>query len=236
LTRANIDYRIVTNSSNSGSVSLQWKRGIELVRGDVVWIAEADDLSHADFLSTVLRGLDDPGVVLSYCESMQIDQDGYVLASNYQDYIADLGRERWQRNFVNDGTDEISRFLAIKNTIPNVSAVLMRRKELLQVMTEQFDNIRAYRVAGDWMTYLHLLSGRRLAYVPVALNMHRRHDQGVAIGSFHESHFGEIRKIQEWVASRYNLEPKVRLKALQYLEALVQHFGFHAVNDTATTT
>src|SRR4029079_6542776 len=42
LTRANIEYRIVTNSSNSGSVSLQWKRGLELARGDVVWIAEAD--------------------------------------------------------------------------------------------------------------------------------------------------------------------------------------------------
>ena len=236
LSRTNIEYRIVTNSSNSGSVSLQWKRGLELVRGDVVWIAEADDLSHADFLSTVLRGLDDPEVVLSYCESMQIDQDGHILASNYQDYVADLGRERWQRNFVNDGTDEITRFLAIKNTIPNVSAVLMRRKELLQVMTEQFDNIRSYRVAGDWMTYLHLLNGRRLAYVPLALNMHRRHDQGVAIGSFHESHFSEIREIQEWVASRYDLEPKVRLKALQYLEALVEHFGFHGVSETATTT
>jgi len=236
LARTNIDYRIVANSSNSGSVSLQWKRGLELARGDVVWIAEADDLSHADFLSTVLRGLDDPEVVLSYCESMQIDQDGYVLASNYQDYVADLGRERWQRNFVNDGTDEISRFLAIKNTIPNVSAVLMRRKELLQVMAEQFDNIRSYRVAGDWMTYLHLLSGRRLAYAPLALNMHRRHDQGVAIGSLHESHFSEIREIQEWVASRYNLEPKVRLKALQYLEVLVEHFGFHGVSETATTT
>ncbi|MDP9114374.1 MAG: glycoside hydrolase family 99-like domain-containing protein [Acidobacteriota bacterium] len=236
LFRKNIEYKIVTNSSNSGCVSTQWKRGLDLVRGDVVWIAEADDLSHPDFLSKVLPGLDDPEVVLSYCESMQIDQDGFVLASNYQDYVADLGGERWQKNFVNDGTDEILRFLAIKNTIPNVSAVLMRTKEILKVMTEQFDNIRPYRVAGDWMTYLHLLNGRRLAYVPVALNMHRRHDQGVAIGSLHESHFSEIREVQEWVATRYTLDPKVRLKAMQYLEALVEHFGIHGVGETAPTT
>ncbi|HXP87440.1 MAG TPA: glycoside hydrolase family 99-like domain-containing protein [Bryobacteraceae bacterium] len=222
---AGVDYRIVANEDNSGSVFRQWKLGAELARGDVVWLAEADDLSHPDFLAAVLKGFDDPEVVLSYCESKQIDREGRVLADNYHDYVADLGKERWKRPYVNAGEDEIREYLAVKNTIPNVSAAVIRRDELTRVLCEHIEDICSYKVAGDWKTYLHLLPRARLAYVPQALNLHRRHLQGVTIGSVNEVHFREIQEIQGWVASRYALRPRVSSTMRRYLDVLRAQFG-----------
>lgn len=47
--------RILVNHTNSGSVFLQWHRGVQLARGDYVWIAEADDLAKPDFLERILE-------------------------------------------------------------------------------------------------------------------------------------------------------------------------------------
>ena len=39
------------------------------MRGDFVWIAEADDFAEPQFLERVMQGFDGPDVVLSYCQS-----------------------------------------------------------------------------------------------------------------------------------------------------------------------
>ena len=56
---------IITNSENSGSAFRQWRRGLELVRGDVVWIAESDDLCDRNFLATMIPLLANPAVMLA---------------------------------------------------------------------------------------------------------------------------------------------------------------------------
>lgn len=225
LSASGIDHRLAVNGTNSGSPFRQWMRGATMARGDFVWIAEADDVSNPRFLETVIRGFDDPRVAMSYCQSRQIDQDGFVLADSYQDYVADLGNERWSGQFVNDGCDEICRYLAVKNTIPNVSAVLFGRQKLARVLTECIEDVSKYRVAGDWKTYLHLLSDSWLAYFPQPLNDHRRHRDGVTIGSFDAEQFAEIEDIQNWVDQRFAVGGETRETARRYLKNLSRQFG-----------
>ncbi|WP_244099308.1 glycoside hydrolase family 99-like domain-containing protein [Burkholderia gladioli] len=223
-----IDNRVVVNHVNSGSVFAQWKRGVDLARGDYVWIAEADDLSDPEFLSTVIEGFDDPRTVLSYCESQQMAETGEILSPHYRDYVADISQDKWTRAYVGSGADEIARAMAVKNTIPNVSAVVFKRQVLGEVLTRHFDEVREFRVAGDWMVYLRVLEQGLIAFVPDALNLHRRHGGSVTIGGKAEALLNEIRRIQLWVRERHTVDPSVAAMADQYLRELCTQFGIDA--------
>ncbi len=39
------DIELIINEKNSGSPFPQWRKGVELAKGDYVWIAEADDVA-----------------------------------------------------------------------------------------------------------------------------------------------------------------------------------------------
>ena len=50
--------RLVANEHNSGKVFHQWNKGLELARGEFVWIAESDDFAEPDFLASCVEQLD----------------------------------------------------------------------------------------------------------------------------------------------------------------------------------
>ena len=78
-----IKIKFIENSVNSGKPIAQWKKAFSEASGDYVWIAEADDLSDSNFLSNVMKGFDDPDVVLSYSESMIINRIGMMITPNF---------------------------------------------------------------------------------------------------------------------------------------------------------
>jgi glycosyltransferase involved in cell wall biosynthesis len=217
--------QLVVAEQNSGSVFRQWLKGAELARGDYIWIAEADDLSEPSFLQTALSGFSDPEVVLSFTQSKQIDGQGNVLAEHYLDYAADISRKRWKRGYVADGLAEIRISLAIKNTIPNVSGVLFRRKPLVAVLQEQMDALLGYKVAGDWVTYIELLSRGHIAFNAESLNLHRRHDESVTLSRFDLSQLAEILSVQRMVREKFDLKEETISHAAAYAQALYEQFG-----------
>ncbi len=217
--------QLIINDANSGSVFRQWLKGVQLARGEFVWIAEADDLAEPNFLEVALRGLSDPDVVLSYTQSKQIDGAGNVLASHYGEYVADISRERWEHQYITSGLAEIREALAIKNTIPNVSGVLFRRQPLVAVLSKHIDALVQYKVAGDWATYVELLGGGRVAFSPEPLNLHRRHDTSVTLSRFDLSQLTEIMRVQKQVRDRFDLDHEVRARAAAYAQELYEQFG-----------
>jgi len=224
LAGANVDYKIIRNPVNSGSVVAQWRRGVEEAQGELIWIAEADDACAPQFLPCVIRGFEDPAVVLSYCQSRRIDATGQVFGEDYGEYLADLGKERWRRNYVNDGTDEIRKYLAVKNTIPNVSAVLMKREALARVLREHEQEIFPYGMSFDWRTYVRLLELGRIAFFSDALNFHRRHRASVIHRSLKDAHLCEIRETQEWIAGQCRISASTQRVAHRYTESLRKQF------------
>lgn len=217
--------RIVENSRNSGSVFRQWKRGVELARGDYVWIAEADDLSKPGFIEAMVTALQkEPSAVFAYCQSEQIGIDGMPLAPDYLEYTRELSATRWLTAYVAGGKQEADAGLAVKNTIPNVSAAVFRREPLLRVLTEHMEEICSHRIAGDWLTYLHLLTMGKVVYVPESLNLHRRHAGSVTTGGAAEAHFEEVRAVQQKARELFSIAPGTRRMADDYLVALRKHF------------
>ena len=221
-----VPIRIVRNEMNSGSVSRQWARGVLLVEGDLVWVAEADDFADPEFLSAVLPAFEDPDVVLSYTESRIVGENGEALAPNYLGYVSDISATRWIVDFRTPGPVEVAEALSIKNTIPNVSAAVFRRKALAAVLHDHLEEMAACRNVADWLCYIRLLiQGGVVAFTPRVLNNHRRHATSVTVAASDLRHLEEIVAMQDLVTSIVPVPTETRAVALQYRRVVANQFG-----------
>jgi glycosyltransferase involved in cell wall biosynthesis len=228
LAQTDIDSEFVQNSVNSGSACRQWLNGVARARGEIVWIAEADDLCEPEFLEEVLPAFDDPDVCMAYCQSQQMGPNDEILDVDYLTYVSDLGRDRWTKAHVVDGSEALSTWLSVKNAVPNVSACLFRREALVAALSQNIDEIAQYRVVGDWATYAYVLAQGKLAFFPRALNKHRRHPNSVTIGSFNEKLLREILSMQRTLRLRHNPPPAWIKRSRDYAQELYVQFGLHS--------
>ncbi|GLQ49264.1 glycoside hydrolase family 99-like domain-containing protein [Dyella flava] len=229
--------QIIRNQVNSGSVFRQWLKGVELAKGDYVWIAEADDLCKPNFLRRLTRLLQShPEVVLGYTQSEQIDESGKVLSPNYFGYTDDLNLARWSESYLADGVDEVTAGLAVKNTLPNVSAVLFRREALLEVLRNNIEDIASYRIAGDWLVYLLMLKKGKLVYDASPCNQHRRHSRSVTLGSVAEQHYQEVVRVQRAAEELFELDETTKDAARVYARKLRSSLGLPDANTATSDT
>ena len=223
LRKSKYDARLYINDTNSGSVFRQWVKGAQLATGDLIWIAEADDIADSDFLATLVPAFTQEGIVLAFCQSRQIDEKGHVIANDYLAYTGDIS-ERWRNDHFGEGLDEIRASLSIKNVIPNVSGVLFNRQALLQALEEVGDELFDYRVAGDWLVYLHVLAQGRLYYSAKSLNDHRRHQQSVTSATALENHLAEVADVQSIAQGIAQPDANVLAQSKEYLARLREQF------------
>ena len=159
--------RVIRNPVNGGCAFKQWNKGVRLARGEYVWIAEADDYADKRFLSTLVRVLDENSKVgLAYCQSIRVDENDRVVTA-IEEFLRAEGR--WANDFINDGRDECRYHLMSRNTIPNASAVLIRRTayEAAGYADETM------HLCGDWMMWVKLLLVSDIAFVAEPLNYYR---------------------------------------------------------------
>ena len=72
---------IVYNESNSGSTFKQWDKGINLSKGDLVWIAESDDYCEPTFLETLVHEFErDSQLSLAYTLLRKVDAEGRLIS------------------------------------------------------------------------------------------------------------------------------------------------------------
>lgn len=226
LSQNNVECRLIVNQKNSGNVFEQWAKGVEEATGDYIWIAEADDLSAPGFLETVIAPMErDKDITISYCESQQIDGRSQLLSIDYQAYREDVCGDHWAVPYVADGDEEVIKFMAVKNTIPNVSGVLLRRESIASVFAESLPQIKAMSKAGDWLTYIKIMKSKKVAFTPRPLNFHRRHAGSVIGGSHAGRLLEEIAIVQKLVADEYLLPEDVAQQADLYIETLRSQFN-----------
>ncbi|MCI0466489.1 MAG: glycosyltransferase [Beijerinckiaceae bacterium] len=208
-----VPFIIAANEANSGSPVKQWMKGIELAAGGLIWIAESDDSSYPGFLAGLATAFADPDVVLAYCDSEVTGPEGELLSSTYRFYTGTLSKTKWLCGYVEDGAAEIANALAIKNTIPNVSAVLFRRAALVQSMSAA----AGFRYCGDWAIYAACLQKGKIAYKPRALNMHRRPE-----GNLTEAGERDVQAVLEALAIKLSIFAAVPCGASAIWKSLCQ--------------
>jgi hypothetical protein len=217
--------RIVPNEVNSGNVFKQWIKGVSLAKGDYIWIAEADDLALPEFLKTAMRGFENPDVVLSYTDSQQIDENGTFLAEDYRYYTDQISETKWASSYIATGRDEIKEALFLKNTVPNVSGVVMSAAALARVLEQNSSALETVKFVGDWLVYLWLLEQGSICYNAPSLNIHRRHGSSVTISNFDAGQLREIEQVQKDIITRHALGTTQQEQAAQYIDALAEQFG-----------
>lgn len=175
---APLPVRVVAREQNSGSPFSAWAEGAQLAQGELLWIAESDDLAHPRLLERLAPFLEcDPGTVLAYCQSTVIGPQGQRLADDHLFYTDEIDPRRWEDPYCVPGDVEIAEALAIKNTIPNVSAALFRRQALADIVSR----ILPDRYCGDWRAYALLAERGRIGFSPEPLNLTRRHDRNATL-------------------------------------------------------
>lgn len=209
--------RILATTTNSGSVFRQWLRGLSMANGDLVWIAEADDRCESSFLDRLVPHFDDPDVVLAYCHSRVIDGNGALVEDlDYRDgYLGDLSATKWLVPYHCPGTREVEEGLGVRNTIPNVSAVVFRKSAVTGLVA----SLTKYRFSGDWLLYLHLASRGAFCYDPEGLNFHRRHDRSVVAQTLRAvpAVLAEFRGIHEFVLANFTVSDELVRKMFHFV-------------------
>ncbi len=205
LKRTNIPSKLIVNETNSGSVFKQWRRGAEVASGDLLWIAEADDLAEPTFLEKLVHQY----------------QDSVKLADDYKDYTSDIG-DYWEEDYIIEGSDEIKRALCVKNTIPNVSGAIFRRDSFKETMDKLDSELALLKVAGDWLVYLEILAKGKIAFIHESLNSHRRHTSSVTKKN---NHLDEVVSIQERVSSQWPISNTMKKKIDDYRVFLENYFN-----------
>lgn len=163
--------KIIYNKVNSGSPFRQWKMGISLAKGKYIWIAESDDWADKDFLFKVVSNIEkSSSIALSYCRSFRVDLDNKVVGLH--EWGRQLDVERWEKNFVNNGKNEIEGFLRFMNTMPNASAVLFRAERGKKVINTIPESMA---FCGDWLFWLRLIKDYEISFHAEPLNYFRRH-------------------------------------------------------------
>lgn len=155
---------VVLNEENSGSPFKQWAKGIDLARGEWVWIAESDDWCEPTLLQTLLEGIEDD-TAFSYCQSLAI-QDNRILWTLIAECLsASYG-----------GKDFVEHFMLRESRMYNASMCVFRRNLYNKVDTKY----TKYKFCGDWLFWILLAQHGRVAVSGKVLNYFRKHDQDVS--------------------------------------------------------
>jgi glycosyltransferase involved in cell wall biosynthesis len=167
--------KIIYNEQNSGNTFKQWNKGISYAKGEYIWIAESDDFCEKNFLEKLLSYLEnDKEIALAYSSTKRINAEGDII-DDLQWWYGDLGANRWNVDHINNGRDEIKRYLAFKNTIPNASAVIFKKSIFNEIGRAPTD----YILSGDWLFWMQLIEKYKICYCTGTTNYFRVHQRSV---------------------------------------------------------
>jgi glycosyltransferase involved in cell wall biosynthesis len=170
--KLNITY--IKNTINSGSTFRQWNKGISIAKGKYIWIAESDDYSENNFLSTLTPYLEENfNVSLVYCQSNLVSERS--ITSNILNWTDDLSKDLWLNDFFLQGKDAVVKYWIHKNILINASSAVFRKDVYLKYATGNYN----FKLCGDWYSWINLMREHNLVFCSKSLNYYRRHENTV---------------------------------------------------------
>ena len=213
LNKSGIPFKILANEMNEG-IYAQWRRGIEVAAGDWVWIAEADDSCRPHFLEYLLRQANDD-TNIAFSQSEIIDQDGTIIGADNRKHTQDISISRWLHNYKCSGVAEVMEALAFRNTIPNASAAILRRKKAFAALP----SLNEYKFVGDWAFYASILRDGNVSFIAEPMNKFRRHSLATTkTQGKTRAYLQEVVTVQRFICEHYPLTNIDYSKTLEFLD------------------
>ena len=188
---------IVYNDSNSGSAFRQWDKGIEMVQGEWIWVAESDDYAEPTFLERLItEAANIPDCALAFTATWWVDKNGKKLWNNSKDTAIHVYRNE----------DFIRERLATNCPIANVSEAIFRRDKFRPEENSRYEHMR---LCGDWFFYVLLSEQGNVVEVEEPLNYYRQHSSNISSDAEHRGlTFLEGADVLEYMKEHCGLKAK----------------------------
>ena len=208
--------KVLINKTCSGSPFAQWNKGIKSSASEYVWIAESDDACSTNLVKELLGAFNDPQVVLSYCKSEIIDENGQHIPGSLTQYMERGHLSKFNAPYVLDGHKEVEENFAVACTIVNSSSVVFKKA----VIVDALDQAMQFSMCGDWYLYLRALCHGKIAYTTNAINYFRRHQGSTVhkvVGT--DVYFKERYAIATEIVKTFNVSKPVLKKMLDEVDS-----------------
>ncbi|MDF7810190.1 glycosyltransferase [Hymenobacter sp. YC55] len=179
---------IVLNEVNSGTTFKQWQKGIELARGEWIWIAESDDWCEPTLLETLIKGIDE-SCSIAFCQSLVVHNNGDIFWNTRADRF----------NQILAGDDFIANKMLLGNAIINASMCIFK-KDCYYKISPYFTS---YKFCGDWLFWIEIALQGKVYSSGKILNYFRKHDKDVSGGAYAKGLFySEHIKLLDYLESK----------------------------------
>lgn len=209
---------LIINEKNSGSPFIQWNKGLQLAKGEYIWIAESDDYSEHTFLEELLgfNSKKNKQLDVLYCQSFDVDEKGNNPCNRIS-YTQNFEPNIWENNFELDGDVFISNYLKVKCVIPNASAVLFKKQLLEKIPLDEFH--LKMKICGDWLFWIKIIKGNKVGFFNKPLNYFRYHSAITRIQQTKEKVYlrcFEEKTIRDYLTKYFNLNQDVESENLYF--------------------
>ena len=209
--------KLVFNAENSGGPFHQWRKAIESADSELIWIAESDDYCDGNFLEALVPFFMDEAVALAYAHSVFVDRQGVPSTFRFEGYLSDLSADNWSSNYVTTAHREVARYLGRKNTIPNVSSAVFRRCKVPELLRNA--EWLQMQICGDWLFYLHVVRGGKIAYSIDTNNYFRFHSANSSAKTYStETYYREHEAVAREIARLYDVPDETLQEHRQFVE------------------
>ena len=153
---------IVYNEVNGGSPYKQWEKGINLAKGELIWIAESDDDCDSRLLEVLVDAITaQPHVSVAFCRSILFNEQGA---------IGPVGPKTIQEG-VMDGKQFIHDYMHSGTGIVNASSALFTKNAFMNISRDY----ASLKGAGDRLFWILLAEKGDVAFVEKPYNFFRAH-------------------------------------------------------------
>ncbi len=207
---------IVYNEKNNGSPFIQWKKGINLARGEYIWLAESDDSCKDTLLENLVKNIQkDKNCVLSFSRSMKIDRDGKELGLAIKGLDTD--------EFLS-GQVFINKYMAKGCEVQNASSAIFRKNVLNKIDIDY----TIYKASGDKFFWILIAEHGNVAITHTPLNLFRQHGDNTTKRTFLQGiNQKENKLILDYIINKGYISKKQAIKSsFPFKKKFVYEFVF----------